>query len=124
LGARGEVAQRGRPVGAPGLGDEADVQAELLGLEHEGQGVGPAAPVGRLDGGGRPHQALAELVACALSTRSLIAARVPAMLVSNSRIRTKTIFCSLSGIRSMAWLSPERAGPICIHWRRVVPLSF
>ena len=45
------------------------------------------------------------------------------MLASNSRIRTKTIFCSFSGMRSMAKESPEGAGPICIHSRSTVPPS-
>jgi len=46
------------------------------------------------------------------------------MLCSNSRILTNTIFCSLSGIRSMASDRPDRAGPICIHSDSSVPPSF
>ncbi len=41
---------------------------------------------------------------------------------SNSRSRTKTIFCSFSGIASMARFRPERAGPICAHCSSTVPV--
>ena len=44
------------------------------------------------------------------------------MPVSRSRSRTKTIFCSLSGIASMAMFSPERAGPIWYHCSSSVPV--
>ena len=43
------------------------------------------------------------------------------MLASCSRSRTKTIFCSLSGIASMAMFRPERAGPIWYHCSSSVP---
>jgi hypothetical protein len=43
------------------------------------------------------------------------------MLVSNSRSRTNTIFCSLSGICSIAIDNPERPGPICTHCLSSVP---
>ena len=43
------------------------------------------------------------------------------MPVSCSRSRTKTIFCSLSGIASMAMFRPERAGPIWYHCSSRVP---
>ena len=43
------------------------------------------------------------------------------MAVSHSRSRTKTIFCSLSGIASMAMLRPERPGPIRAHCSSSVP---
>ena len=43
------------------------------------------------------------------------------MPVSCSRSRTTTIFCSLSGIASMAMFRPERAGPIWYHCSSRVP---
>src|ERR1700757_4179947 len=45
------------------------------------------------------------------------------MFCSHSPIRTNTIFCSFSGMRSIANDSPERAGPICIHCDSSVPPS-
>lgn len=40
-----------------------------------------------------------------------MAARLAFIPVSNSRSRTNTIFCSFSGMASIARLSPEGAGP-------------
>ena len=50
-------------------------------------------------------------------------ASVTAMLRPNSRIRTNTIFCSLSGIRSIATDNPDRPGPSCTYSGTSVPQS-
>jgi len=55
------------------------------------------------------------------SASRLISASVAPMLVSNSRSRTNTIFCSLSGICSIAIDNPERPGPTCTHCLSSVP---
>src|SRR6201989_1450376 len=57
----------------------------------------------------------------ARSALSLISARLCLMPVSCSRIRTKTILASLSGIASMAIFRPERAGPIWYYCSSRVP---
>ena len=107
LGPGSEVAQRRRRVRTPRLGDPTDVQAQLLGLDAELNDLAHGA--GQLDRRGGAHQR----TPCSASL--LIAARVLPIAASNSRIRTNTIFCSLSGIESIATDNPERPGPICIQ---------
>ncbi|MCO5546654.1 hypothetical protein L7F22_000088 [Adiantum nelumboides] len=55
FGAGGEVPQRGRRVGPPRLGDPAVVEAQLLGLDDELDGLAPVT-AGGLDRRGGPHR--------------------------------------------------------------------
>ena len=102
-----DEAQRRWRVRTPRLGDPADVQTQLLRLNGEIDNLAHLA--GQLDRRRRAHQR----TPCSASL--LIAARVLLIAASNSRIRTNTIFSSLSGIESIAIDKPERPGPICIQ---------
>ena len=112
VGACRVEAQRGGGVGAPGLGHPADVEAELLGLDDEIRLIGPGRTAGRLDRGRGPHHASASFLMCS---------RTPVMLRSNSRRRTNTIFCSLSGMRVDGEGQPGAAGAHLHPLRQIGP---
>ena len=101
----GKVTQRRWCVRAPRLRDPTDIETQVFGLNREVD----ATDIGQLDRRRGAHQRTPR------SASLLIAASVLTIAASNSRIRTKTIFSSLSGIASIAADNPERPGPICIQ---------